>query len=54
MAGHIYASFAQNSKGNPERRFEFPYLALLASGVHTELVYMENHHEFEILGEGID
>jgi N6-L-threonylcarbamoyladenine synthase len=54
MAGHIYANFAQNSKGRPEREFEFPYLALLVSGGHTELVYFENHHEYEVLGETVD
>ncbi len=54
MAGHIYANFAENSQGKPDREFEFPYLALLVSGGHTELVYFENHHEFEVLGETVD
>lgn len=54
MAGHIYACFAQNSQGNPEREFQFPYLALLVSGGHTELVLMKDHHDFEVLGETLD
>ena len=44
MAGHIYAA-----------RFvaplEFPLMALLVSGGHTELVYMKEDGSFEIVGE---
>ncbi len=54
MEGHIYSSFAQNSAGNPKRRFEFPYLALLVSGGHTELVLWEDYLKFKILGETVD
>lgn len=54
MEGHIYAVFAQNSRGNPKREFEFPYLALLVSGGHTELVLFKNHVEYEVLGETLD
>jgi len=54
MAGHIYSCFVQNSNGNPKRDFEFPYLALLISGGHTELVLFKNHLDFKILGQTRD
>ena len=54
MEGHLYSSFLQNSKGNPKREFEFPYLGLLVSGGHTELVLFKNHLTYEILGETVD
>ena len=47
MAGHIYAA-----------RFvaplEFPAMALLVSGGHTQLVYMESRNSFQIIGETRD
>jgi len=47
MAGHIYAArFVQP--------FEFPLMALLVSGGHTELVYMQADGQFEIIGETRD
>lgn len=54
MEGHLYSSFVQNSKGNPDIQFEFPYLALLVSGGHTELVIFKDHLNYEILGETLD
>lgn len=47
MAGHIYA----NQLIKP---LEFPLLALVVSGGHTELVYMKEHGDFEIIGETRD
>lgn len=47
MAGHIYAaSFL--------KPLVFPLLALLVSGGHTELVYMKEDGDFEIIGETRD
>ena len=54
MEGHIYASFVQNSKGNPDHGFHFPYLALLISGAHTELVIVKDHLTYEIIGKTRD
>ncbi len=54
MEGHIYSCFAQNSRGNPKRDFSFPYLALLVSGGHTELVLLKNHLDYEIIGSTRD
>ena len=47
MAGHIYA----NRLMQP---LTFPLLALVVSGGHTELVYMESDNHFEVIGETRD
>ncbi len=54
MEGHIYSSFVQNSQRNPKREFQFPYLSLLISGGHTELVIFKNHLEYEVIGQTVD
>jgi N6-L-threonylcarbamoyladenine synthase len=47
MAGHIYAA-------RLVKPLEFPLMALLVSGGHTELVYMAEDGSFEIIGETRD
>lgn len=47
IAGHIYA----NELMQP---MEFPLLALIVSGGHTELVVMNEHGSFELIGETRD
>ena len=47
IAGHIYAN-------RFESEFEFPLLALIVSGGHTELVLMRNHGTYELIGETLD
>lgn len=47
IAGHIYA----NQLIEP---LEFPLLALVVSGGHTELIYMKEHGDFEVIGETRD
>lgn len=47
LIGHIYAS-------NIEHELKFPLLALLVSGGHTELIYMEKDFKFEIIGTTLD
>ncbi len=54
LEGHIYSSFVQNSKGNPKRDFQFPYLGLIVSGGHTEIVLFKNHIDYKVLGETRD
>ena len=47
ITGHIYANcFVDEIK--------FPLLALVVSGGHTELVYMKENYEFEIIGSTQD
>lgn len=47
IAGHIYASSLVEA-------MQFPLLALVVSGGHTELVYMKEHGSFEVIGETRD
>lgn len=47
IAGHIYAN-------NLEEGMNFPLIALIVSGGHTELIYMKDHLSFEIIGETRD
>src|SRR5690625_3836182 len=47
IAGHIYAN-------RLEQEFDFPLLALIVSGGHTELVLMREHGEYERIGETRD
>lgn len=47
IAGHIYAN-------NLVKKMEFPLLALVVSGGHTELVLMEEDYKFKVLGTTLD
>jgi N6-L-threonylcarbamoyladenine synthase len=47
IAGHIYAN-------RLEEEFQFPLLALIVSGGHTELVLMQEHGQYEVIGETRD
>ncbi|AGT30653.1 O-sialoglycoprotein endopeptidase [Geobacillus genomosp. 3] len=47
IAGHIYAN-------QLVAEMKFPLLALVVSGGHTELVYMEGHGAFQVIGETRD
>ena len=43
IAGHIYAN-------NLVKRMQFPLIALVVSGGHTELIYMEKGYSFKKIG----
>ena len=47
IRGHIYA----NSIG---KKLEFPLLSLIISGGHTELLYMKDHFDYELIGSTLD
>src|SRR5699024_8750382 len=47
IVGHIYAN-------RLESEFEFPLLALIVSGGHTELVIMKAHGEYDVIGSTRD
>lgn len=58
MEGHLYSAFLQNT-GTKNNRLpitipQFPALALLVSGGHTELVVMHGHGKYKIIGETLD
>ncbi len=67
MAGHLYSALLQKEPRNSKHEarnyksleflisnLEFPVLALLVSGGHTELVLMRGHGKYKILGETLD
>ena len=47
IAGHIYAN-------NLNKKMEYPLIALVVSGGHTELIYMESEYRFEKIGGTLD
>ena len=49
IIGHIYANFINTGK-----QPQFPLLALVVSGGHSNIIYMSDHYQFEIIGETRD
>lgn len=49
LEGHIYANLF-----TPGAELSFPLLALIVSGGHTQLVLMQDHFTYELLGETDD
>ncbi|QHX35640.1 tRNA threonylcarbamoyladenosine biosynthesis protein TsaD [Spiroplasma sp. TIUS-1] len=47
LHGHVYSAFIEND-------IEFPAVALITSGGHTEIILMKDHLEFETLGQTQD
>lgn len=47
IAGHIYAN-------NLVSQMEFPLIALVVSGGHTDLIYMKDNYNFEKIGGTLD
>ena len=47
IAGHIYAN-------NLEERLSFPLIALVVSGGHSELIYMDKDYSFKKIGGTLD
>lgn len=47
IAGHIYAN-------NLEERLQFPLIALVVSGGHTDLIYMKEDYSFQKIGGTLD
>lgn len=47
IAGHIYANTSV-------KKLEFPLIALVVSGGHTDLVYMKEDYSFERIGSTLD
>ena len=52
LEGHIYASWLQEE--DPQRSPGFPLLCLVASGGHTDLILMEGHGRYQLLGRTRD
>ena len=52
LEAHVMSHFINDESGrtNPE----FPFLCLLVSGGHTQLMVMKSHYEMEVIGNTID
>lgn len=53
LQGHILSLFIKE-EGLANRQPEFPFLCLLISGGHTQLVLIKNYFDMEIVGQTID
>jgi N6-L-threonylcarbamoyladenine synthase len=53
LQGHLLSHFIKESDSDKDHP-EFPYLTLLVSGGHTQIVRVENFLEFKVIGETID
>lgn len=59
VEGHVYANFITLNNINndlelPAKQPEFPMLALIVSGGHSQLVLFKDHGDFELLGQTQD
>ncbi len=61
LEGHIYATWLysplakdSDAQESPERQPGFPLVCLIASGGHTDLVLMEGHGRYRVLGRTRD
>jgi N6-L-threonylcarbamoyladenine synthase len=54
LVGHIYANFVNSDKNHSVGLPEFPALALVVSGGHTDLVIMKDHGSLESIGSTRD
>ncbi|MDP7638075.1 MAG: tRNA (adenosine(37)-N6)-threonylcarbamoyltransferase complex transferase subunit TsaD, partial [Phycisphaerae bacterium] len=52
LEGHIYAAWLEDAE--PESSPGFPLLCLIASGGHTDLIVMEGHDRFNLVGRTRD
>ncbi|HEY5549852.1 MAG TPA: tRNA (adenosine(37)-N6)-threonylcarbamoyltransferase complex transferase subunit TsaD [Candidatus Saccharimonadales bacterium] len=48
VEAHVYAAFLE------EKQPEFPLLALIVSGGHTQLVFFRGHFDYKVLGQTMD
>ena len=54
LEGHLYSAWLGGEGKKPGKAPEFPLLALIVSGGHTELVLMRDHLVYERLGGTLD
>ena len=51
LKSHVYANWISGAKAKTFSAFpQFPLLALVVSGGHTQILYMTGHNQFEIIG----
>ena len=56
IEGHIYANFVSTNSKLQITNYEttFPVLCLVVSGGHTQLIFMQDHLHYEIVGQTLD
>ena len=54
LEAHLYANWLSSPDDEPSNQPEFPMLALLVSGGHTELMLMTGHGRYTHLGRTLD
>jgi N6-L-threonylcarbamoyladenine synthase len=54
LEGHLYSAWIYNTGETPPEEPQFPLMALLVSGGHTELNLMTGHLEYKRLGATLD
>lgn len=54
LEGHVYSNCLKPLREFSIFNFKFPILNLIVSGGHTELVLMEDHGKYKIVGETLD
>lgn len=50
LKSHIYANWLERIDDGVRDLPAFPLLALVVSGGHTQIIYMQSHNQFEIIG----
>ncbi len=50
LKSHIYANWLRNAEESGADVPQFPLIALVISGGHTQIIYMSAHNKFEIIG----
>jgi len=53
LKAHILAHFIRED-GTDQEVPDFPFLCLIVSGGHTQIVRVDDHHTFEVIGRTID
>ncbi len=54
LHGHIFAHFLHDADNKDKPNPRFPFLNLLVSGGHTQIILVKDYMDFEILGGTID
>lgn len=52
LQGHVLSHFIKDSDDSPVP--QFPFICLLVSGGHTQILLLRDHFDIEVLGETID
>ncbi len=52
LEGHVYANWLETATQTVEK--QFPLIALIVSGGHSEIVLMRGHNDYQMLGRTLD